>query len=71
MPYTYDFIVVDPIASADLRKELSRASSCDLRVAEGAVDVLVVPAARCFPTGVIESHGRGIRFSPGDLLDPG
>jgi hypothetical protein len=71
MPYTYDFIVVDPIASADLRKELSRASICDLRVTGGTVDVLVVPAARCFRTGVIESHGRGIRFSPGDLVDPG
>ncbi len=71
MPYTYDFIVVDPIASADLRKELSRASSCDLRVPEGAVDVLVVPAERCFPDGVIVSHGRGIRFSLASAPDPG
>jgi hypothetical protein len=71
MPYTYDFIVVDPIASGDLRKELSGVSTCDLGVAEGAVDVLVLPAARCFPDGVIESHGRGVRFSLPSVPDPG
>ncbi len=71
MPYTYDFIVVDPIASGDLRKELSAVSTCDLGAAEGAVDVLVLPAARCFPDGVIESHGRGVRFSLPSVPDPG
>jgi hypothetical protein len=71
MPYTYDFIVIDPIATEDLRKELGRASNCDLRVDEGAVDVLVVPAASCFPEGLIASHGRGIRFSVAGGPDPG
>jgi hypothetical protein len=70
MPYTYDFIVIDPIASEDLRKELGRASSCDLSVDEGAIEVLVVPAARCFPEGVVTSHGRGIRFLVAGGSDP-
>jgi hypothetical protein len=70
MPYTYDFIVIDPIASEDLRKELGRASSCDLSVDEGSIEVLVVPAARCFPEGVVTSHGRGIRFLVAGGSDP-
>lgn len=63
LPFTYDFIVIDPIASADLREQLSLSSDCELETRDGSVDVLVLPVRPCFPDGVLKSHERGVRFS--------
>ena len=71
MPFTYDFIVIDPIASADLREQLGRSTSCDVGPTDGAIDVTVLPTRRCFPQGIIESHGRGVRFELPAGADPG
>jgi len=71
MPFAYDFIVIDPIASADLREQLGRSTSCDVGPTDGAIDVTVLPTRRCFPQGIIESHGRGVRFELPAGADPG
>lgn len=71
MAFTYDFIVIDPIASADLREQLGQTTSCDVGPADGAIDVTVLPTRRCFPQGIIESHGRGVRFELPAGSDPG
>jgi hypothetical protein len=71
MPFTYDFIVIDPIASADLREQLGHTTSCDVGRTDGALDVVVLPTQRCFPGGIIESHGRGVRFQLPAGPEPG
>jgi hypothetical protein len=62
MPFAYDFIIIDPVASADLREQLRRTTSCDVGPSDGSIDVTVLPTQRCFPEGIIASHGRGVRF---------
>ena len=62
LPFSYDFIVVGLIASDDLRKELRKHTICAVDEIEGESQVRVLPAQRCFPDGVIEAHGQGIRF---------
>jgi hypothetical protein len=71
MPFVYDFIVIDPVASADLREQLGKITDCDLRSPDGEIEVLVLPTKPCFPEGIIESHGRGIVFSLPVEPDPG
>lgn len=62
MPFTYDYVVIDPVSSPDLRDELRKHTTCDLGNMEEDPDVLVLPAKTCFPDGVIEVHGQGARF---------
>jgi hypothetical protein len=71
MPFTYDFIVLDPIASTDLREQLRQTTDCDVGPTDGAIDVTVLPTERCFPQGIIESHGRGVRFEVPAGANPG
>jgi hypothetical protein len=62
---TYDVVVIDPVSSPDLRDELRKHTSCDVGSADGEAEVRVLPARRCFPAGLIEVHGMGVRFRPG------
>ncbi len=63
MPYVYDFVVVDPLSSPDLRDELRRHTRCDVGSIEDAdAEVPVLPARECFTNAVIEVHGQGVRF---------
>jgi hypothetical protein len=62
MPFTYDYVVIDPVSSPDLRDELRKHTTCDVGSVEGEVDVLVLPTTTCFPHGLIEVHGQGARF---------
>lgn len=62
LPFTYDFIVVGLIASPDLRDELRTQTSCDVSEVDGSAGLRVLPARQCFPRGVIEVHGQGVRF---------
>ena len=62
MPFTYDYVVIDPVSSPDLREELRKHTSCDVGSVETQVDVLVLPTETCFPAGLIEAHGQGVRF---------
>lgn len=68
MPYTYDYVVIDPVASPDLRDELRRHTRCDVgSVDEADADIRVLPTRTCFPDGLVEAHGQGVRFQ----LPPG
>jgi Dolichyl-phosphate-mannose-protein mannosyltransferase len=71
MPFTYDFVVIDPIASADLREQLARTTNCEVGSADGTIEVAVLPTKRCFPEGIVESHGRGVRFQLPAAPSPG
>ncbi|MFZ1862923.1 MAG: hypothetical protein WAU39_01760 [Polyangiales bacterium] len=62
VPFSYDFIVVGLVASSDLRNELRKHTTCSVDEIEGEPRVRVLPAQQCFPDGVIEAHGQGIRF---------
>lgn len=63
MPYTYDYVVLDPVSSPDLRDELRRHTDCEVgSVDDTDAEVRVLPAASCFPNGLIEVHGQGVRF---------
>jgi hypothetical protein len=62
MPFTYDYVVIDPVSSEDLRDELRRHTSCDVGSPHGESDIRVLPTSSCFPDGVIEVHGQGARF---------
>lgn len=63
MPFTYDYVVIDPVASPDLRDQLRKHTDCNVgSVHEETADVWVLPAKKCFPDGVIEAHGQGVRF---------
>ncbi|MBW2510345.1 MAG: hypothetical protein JRE81_17075 [Deltaproteobacteria bacterium] len=62
MPFTYDYVVIDPVSSQDLRDELRRHTSCDVGSPHGESDIRVLPSRSCFPAGVIEVHGQGVRF---------
>jgi hypothetical protein len=62
---TYDVVVIDPVSSPDLRDELRKHTSCDVGSVDGDAEVRVLPARRCFPAGLIEVHGMGVRFRPG------
>ncbi len=62
MPFTYDYVVIDPVASPDLRDQLRKHTDCDVGSVEQEADVRVLPAKTCFPDGLIEVHGQGVRF---------
>jgi hypothetical protein len=62
VPFVYDLLVVGLVASSDLRGELRKHTDCDVGDAEGELRATVLPARTCFPNGVIEVHGQGIRF---------
>ena len=62
VPFSYDFIVVGLMASSDLRNELRKHTTCNVDEIEGETRVRVLPAQQCFPDGIIEAHGEGIRF---------
>lgn len=62
VPFSYDFVVVGLIASSDLRDELRTRTACEVGEIAGETRVRVLPALQCFPDGVIEVHGQGIRF---------
>ena len=63
MPFTYDYVVIDPVSSPDLRDELRKHTQCDVgSVADDQVDIRVLPTLECFPDGVIEVRGQGARF---------
>ncbi len=63
MPFTYDYVVIDPVSSPDLRDELRRHTSCDVgSVDDENADIKVLPTKTCFPDGLIEVHGQGARF---------
>jgi hypothetical protein len=71
MPFTYDFVVIDPIASTDLREQLGQTTTCEVGSADGTIEVTVLPTRRCFPEGIIVSHGRGVRFQLPEAPSPG
>jgi hypothetical protein len=60
--FTYDLVVVGLVASPDLRDELRKQTDCDVDNLDGEVQAQVLPSRTCFPSGVIEVHGQGIRF---------
>lgn len=62
MPFTYDYVVIDPVSSPDLRDELRKYTTCDVGGVEDDADVVVLPTTTCFPEGLIEVHGQGVRF---------
>ena len=62
LPFAYDLIVVGLVASPDLRDELRKNTDCDVNATQDEIRARVLPARTCFPTGVIEVHGQGIRF---------
>jgi hypothetical protein len=62
LPFSYDFVVVGLIASPDLRDELRKQTPCDVDEVEGSMSLRVLPTRQCFPRGVIEVHGQGVRF---------
>ena len=62
LPFVYDLIVVGLVASPDLRDELRKNTDCDVNATQDEIRARVLPARTCFPTGVIEVHGQGIRF---------
>lgn len=62
MPFTYDFVVIDPVSSPDLRDELRKHTRCDVGSIDSDADIRVLPTTTCFPEGVIEVHGQGVRF---------
>jgi len=62
LPFAYDLIVVGLVASPDLRNELRKHTDCDVDPDEDEIGARVLPARTCFPNGVIEVHGQGIRF---------
>jgi hypothetical protein len=62
VPFSYDFVVVGFAASTDLRHELGKRTRCDVDEMEGETRVRVLSTHECFPDGVIEVHGQGIRF---------
>ncbi len=62
VPFVYDLLVVGLVASSDLRGELRKHTDCDVGDAEEESRATVLPARTCFPNGVIEVHGQGIRF---------
>jgi hypothetical protein len=62
VPFAYDFIIVGLVASTDLRRELRKHTRCNVDEIEGETELRVLPARQCFPDGVIEVHGQGIRF---------
>ena len=67
LPFVYDLIVVGLVASSDLRDELRKNTDCDVNATQDELRARVLPARTCFPNGVIEVHGQGIRFQ---LPDP-
>ena len=62
VPFTYDFVVLDPVSSDDLRNELRKHSPCDLGSGADDLDLRALPVETCFPEGLIEVHGQGARF---------
>lgn len=66
VPFSYDFVVVGLVASADLREELRKHTTCAVGETEGETQVRVLPAQQCFPDRVIEAYGQGIRFQAPD-----
>ena len=60
LSYTYDYVVIDPISSSGLRDKLRGHTTCDVSDVDGEIRVLSV--AKCFPNGMIEVHGQGVRF---------
>ena len=62
VPFTYDFVVIDPISSDDLRDQLRKHTACDLGSVDEDVEVRALPTRECFPNGLIEVHGQGARF---------
>jgi hypothetical protein len=62
VPFTYDFVVLDPVSSDDLRNELRKHSPCDLGSVADDLDLRALPVETCFPEGLIEVHGQGARF---------
>jgi len=62
MPFTYDYVVIDPVSSPDLRDELRKHTTCDVGTVDDDPDVLILPTTTCFPGGTIEVHGQGARF---------
>lgn len=62
VPFVYDFVVVDPLASSDLRRELERLTDCDVSPAAADGVPLVLPTPACFPEGILEVHGQGVRL---------
>ena len=67
VPFAYDLVVIGLVASADLRDELRKHTDCHLGDADDEPRASVLPARSCFPNGIIEVHGQGIRFQ---LSDP-
>ena len=62
MPFTYDYVVIDPVSSPDLRDQLRKHTNCDVGSVDGDADIKVLPTKTCFPDGLIEAHGQGARF---------
>ena len=62
LPFVYDLIVVGLVASSDLRDELRKNTDCDVNATQDELRARALPARTCFPNGVIEVHGQGIRF---------
>jgi len=54
--------VIDPVSSPDLRDELREHTTCDVGSVDTEADVRVLPTKKCFPNGLIEVHGQGVRF---------
>ena len=66
VPFEYDLVVIGLVASADLRDELRKHTDCHLGDADEEPRASVLPARSCFPNGIIEVHGQGIRFQVPD-----
>ena len=62
VPFIYDFVVLDPVSSDDLRSELRKHTRCDLGSVDEDLDLRALPVKTCFPEGLIEVHGQGARF---------
>jgi hypothetical protein len=62
MPFTYDYVVIDPVSSPDLRDELREHTTCDVGSVDAEADFRVLPTKKCFPSGLIEVHGQGVHF---------
>ncbi len=65
LPFTYDYVVVDPVSSQGLRDELRKHTPCDVgRDGVDDMEIRALPVSTCFPDRVIEVHGQGVRFQP-------
>ena len=62
VPNEYDWIVVDPLSTPNLRRQMSLLTDCYTGERDPRMRAYFLPTTQCFKTGLLKFEGHGIRF---------